>query len=177
MDTQLIKSIFEESGRFAKSTVDMATPDDVYFCVFQLLIQRQAEVFGDNPSGRITDALAKEINAMSGTNTFFEVAILYELSNWLRENRYQWKCSDEMKNSLIMFLLGITDEMPDLQKQELWGKDTPAFAITVSSDAFDQLEDLLEDHWFTLLWERHYKLDRKNKTKATLGRIIITKEM
>ena len=177
----MINNIFDDCGRFAKSTVDMATPSDVFFCVFQLLMQRQAEVFGDNPPDNITKALTKEINAMCSTYTFFEVAILYELSNWLRENQYPWRCSEAMKNSLSMFLLRITDEMPDMQKQEssgssLWEMDPPAFAITVEDDAFDQLEELMEDHWFTLLWKRHYKADRNSKTEASFGHIIIAKE-
>ena len=181
MDTPLINNIFDVCGRFAKGTIDMAAPSDVFFCVFQLLMQRQAEVFGDNPPDNITKALTKEINAMCSTYTFFEVAILYELSNWLRENRYQWRCSEAMKNSLSMFLLGITDEMPDVQKQELsgsnlWEMDPPAFAITVECYAFDQLEELMEDHWFTLLWERHYKVDRNSKTEASFGHIMIAKE-
>ena len=181
MDTPLINNIFDDCGRFAKSTIDMATTSDVFFCVFQLLMQRQAEVFGDNPPDNITKALTKEINAMCSTYTFFEVAVLYELSNWLRENQYPWRCSEAMKNSLSMFLLGITDEMPDMQKQRPlgsgpWEMEPPVFAITVEDGAFDQIEKLMEDHWFTLLWERHYKVDRNSKTEASFGHIMIAKE-
>ena len=177
----MIRTIFDDCGRFAKSTIDMAIPTDGYFCVFQLLMQRQAEVFGNNPPSNVLKALAKEINAMRSTYTFFEAAILYELSNWLRENRFQWRCSEAVKNSLSMFLLGITDELPDMQKQEAlssspWEEDPPAFAITVEDDAFDQLEELMEDHWFTLLWKRYYKVDRNSKTKASFGHIMIAKE-
>ena len=158
----------------------MATPDDVFFCVFRLLMQRQAEVFGDDPPNIISEELAKEINTMRSTYTFFEVAILYELANWMRENHYRWECSDAMKHSLIMFLLGITGVMPEMQRPEAWTPgpwetDPAAFALTIPAGAFDLLEDLLEDHWFTLLWNRHCEVDRTSMKKASFGHIDLNK--
>ena len=156
--------------------VDMIQHEDIYWCLFRLLMERQAVEYGDVPSDNVTRQLAAELTKVDQTRRSFEVAVLFELTIWLRENRYHWYCSPEMKNSLLLYLLGITKIKPRLQRPSIWTSKEPVFEIVVQEEAFDKLEELFEDHWFTSVCNQHYEMDRKHSNTSKYGCIIFTKE-
>ena len=168
--------IFDEFKKYQKSSLDEVWYDDIFWCVFTLLMRRQAVEFGDVPPDAVARKLATEINVMDKRYRAYEVAILYELATWMRENHYHWYCGEEMNNSILLYLLDITGEKPDLNKPTLWEDEQPFFQITVQAEAFEQLDELLENHWYLLLWNREFEIDRKCSNVAKYGYIIFMKE-
>lgn len=168
--------IFDEFKKYQKSSLDEVWYDDIFWCVFTLLMRRQAVEYGDIPPDEVSRKLAAEINGMDKTYRSFEVAILYELTTWLRDHHYRWSCSQDMDKSILLFLLDITDKKPDLQGRNVWDEEGPCFEITVQGEAFDKLEELFEDHWFALLWKQYFEIDRKCSNVAKYGYIIFIKE-
>ena len=81
-----------------------------------------------------------------------------------------------MKNSIMLYLLGITKIKPKLQRPSVWTSADPVFEIIVQDEAFDKLEELFESSWFTVVCNRYYEMDRKCSNTAKHGYIIISKE-
>ena len=126
----------------------MIQHEDIYWCLFRLLMQRQAEEYETGPLDKVSRQLAAELTKMDQMRRSYDVAILLELTLWLREQHYHWYCSPEMKNSIMLYLLGITKIKPKLQRPSVWANADPTFEIVVQAEAFDKLEELFEDHWF-----------------------------
>ena len=158
------------------TSMDMIRHEDIYWCLFRLLMQRQAEEYENDPRSKAARQLAAELTKMDRTRRSYEVAILFELTLWLRENQYHWYCSPEMKNSIMLYLLGITKIKPKLQRPSVWIGADPSFEIILQDEAFDKMEELFENHWFTQVCNQHYKIGRNNSKTAKYGYIIITKE-
>ncbi len=171
-----MKTIFDQFIEYTDFSLDMIRPRDVYICLFSLLVKRQAEEYGNDVPEPAAEQLAAELTEMSQTYRLYEVAVLFELTEWLRDNHYHWYCSPEMKNSIMLYLLGVTKIKPKLQRPYVWASADPTFEIVVQDEAFDKLENLFEDHWFTLVCNQHYEIDRKYSNTAKYGYIIITKE-
>lgn len=158
------------------TSMDMIQHEDVYVCLFSLLMKRQAEEYENGSLDRASRQLAAELTKMEQTCRSFEVAVLFELTIWLREHRFHWYCSPEMKNSILLYLLGITKNKPRLQRPSIWTSNEPVFEIVVQEEAFDKLEEQFNSHWFTLVCNQHYEINRKHGNTAKYGCIIFTKE-
>ena len=171
-----MKTIFDQFIEYADFSLDMIQPRDVYICLFSLLVKRQAEEYGNDVPEPAAKQLAAELTEMSQTYRLYEVAVLFEFTIWLREHHYHWYCSQEMKNSILLYLLGITNIKPKLQRPSVWASTDPTFEIVVQAEAFDKLEELFEDHWFTQVCNQHYEIDKKCSNTAKYGYIIFMKE-
>lgn len=157
------------------TSMDMIRHEDIYWCLFRLLMQRQAEEYGNDSQESVSTQLAAELTKIDQTRRSFEVAVLFELTLWLRENQYHWYCSPAMKNSILLYLLGITKIKPKRQRPSVWTGADPTFEIAVQDEAFDKLEELFECHWFTQVCNQHYEIGRNDSKTAKYGYIIITK--
>lgn len=168
--------IFDQFRKYQNESIDMIQDADLFYCIFSLLLKRQAEEYRNRPPHRIQRQLAREMTRIDQTRTIYEVAVLYELANWLRENHYHWVCSNEMKRSMVMYFLGIIETKPKWRKTRLWDEERTMFEITIQAEAFDKLEEQFNRHWFTLVCNQYYEIDRKHGNTAKYGCIMITKE-
>ena len=171
-----MKQQYDQSIESRITSMDMIQHEDIYWCLFRLLMQRQTEEYGNDSLDKVSRQLAAELTKMDQTRRSFEVAVLFELTIWLRENHYRWNCSPEMKNSILLYLLGITKTKPKMQRPSVWIDEEPTFEIAVQDEAFDKLEELFEYHWFTQVCNQHYEISRNDSNTAKYGYIIITKE-
>ena len=171
-----MKYLFDQYMDRRITSRDMIQHEDIYWCLFRLLMQRQAEEYETGPLDKVSRQLAAELTKMDQMRRSYDVAILLELTLWLREQHYHWYCSPEMKNSIMLYLLGITKIKPKLQRPSVWANADPTFEIVVQAEAFDKLEELFEDHWFTQVCNQHYEIDRKCSNTAKYGYIIFMKE-
>lgn len=171
-----MKYLFDQYMDCRITSMDMIQHEDLYWCLFRLLMQRQVEEYENGPLGKASRQLAAELTKMDQMRRSYEVAVLFELTLWLRENHYHWYCSPEMKNSIMLYLLGITNIKPKLQSPSVWASADPTFEIVVQAGAFGKLEELFEDHWFTQVCNQHYEIDRKCSNTAKYGYIIFMKE-
>lgn len=70
------------------------------------------EKYGKQPDEELVCRVQNEWLAIERTDTLFDVAVLYELSRWLRENHYPYRMSGLSGSSFILYLLGITSGNP-----------------------------------------------------------------
>ena len=171
-----MKHLYDQFLKRRISSMDMIQHEDLYWCLFHLLMKRQAEEYGAVPPNNVSRQLAEELSQMDHMLRSYEVAVLFELTLWLRENQYHWFCSPEMENSILLYLLGITNTKPESQKASIWESADPVFEITVQGEAFDKLAELFETHWFTSVCNQYYEIERKHNNMAKYGCIIFTKE-
>lgn len=171
-----MKRLYDQFIKQRIDSMDMIQHEDLYWCLFRLLMDRQSEEYGDVPPNDVSSRLAAELSKMDQTRRSYEVSILFELVIWLRENYYHWYCRPEMNNSILLYLLGIVKTKPKLQKPSIWAIAAPIFEVTVQAEAFDKLEELFETHWFTLVCNQHYEIDRRCSNTATYGHIKLVKE-
>ena len=171
-----MKRLYDQFIKQRIDSMDMIQHEDLYWCLFRLLMDRQSEEYGDDPPDDVSSQLAAELSKMDQTRRSYEVAVLFESVLWLRENHYHWYCSLEMNNSILLYLLGIANTKPKLQRPSIWTSETPIFELTMQAEAFDKLEELFDGHWFTLVCNQHYEIDRKCNNTATYGHILFVKE-
>lgn len=171
-----MNNIFDQFPKYQTESIDTIQDADLFLCIFSLVLKRQAEEYKNDLPLRIQRRLGREMTRIDQTRTVYEVAVLYELANWLRENHYRWVCGKEMERSMEMYFLGITETKLKWRKTRLWDEEQPKFEITIQAEAFGKLEKIFEDHWFTRVCNQHYEIDRKRCNTAKYGCIIITKE-
>ena len=68
--------------------------------------------YGDMPDELIVKRIEEEWAAMERTNVIHDVAALYELAVWLKNNRYPYWMRSRSGSSFILYLLGITTGNP-----------------------------------------------------------------
>lgn len=68
--------------------------------------------YGDTPDELIVKRIAEEWAAMRRTNVIYDVAVLYELTVWLKRNRYPYWMRSCSGSSFILYLLNITEGNP-----------------------------------------------------------------
>lgn len=64
--------------------------------------------YGTNPDSRISERVHQELIAMEQSETILDVAALYELSIWLKENNIPYWMRGCAGSSFILYLLGVT---------------------------------------------------------------------
>lgn len=68
--------------------------------------------YGNNPDPLILERICEEWNAMERTGTLLDMATLYEISLWLKENGHPYYAQHATGSSLIGYLLGISSANP-----------------------------------------------------------------
>ena len=70
------------------------------------------EQYGDTPDQRIQDRVKAEWNAAEQSGSIVDIALLYELSSCLKEQRYPWCLRGCTGSSFLLYLLGIARGNP-----------------------------------------------------------------
>lgn len=70
------------------------------------------EKYGKNPDPLIKQRLEEEWNAVKVSNMIFDIAALYEIVLWLRQNNYPYWLRGTAGSSFLLYLLGITKGNP-----------------------------------------------------------------
>lgn len=115
------------------------------------------EKYGDNPSYPIIERIEEEWDAIKRCDLAAETAVLYELTTWLKENKYfHYYMSDNSGSSFIFYLLGITrgNPLPPHQycpecKKVWW---YPA------KDGFDLMRNIHSENDGSFLWADGHNL-------------------
>jgi len=110
------------------------------------------KLFRGNPPEEVIDELSNEFSNMKAEDAVTKVAILYELTSWLRRNGFSFKCSHQ---SYALFYLDIVTDPSEKQMSEYF-KNIPArpsYVIDVQEEAFAALGQLFKNHWIEQLDE------------------------
>ena len=80
--------------------------------LFSKIEENAFEKYGDTPDPLVTRRIKEEWAAMERSNVILDVAALYELTIWLKKNRYPYWMRALSGSSFILYLLGITTGNP-----------------------------------------------------------------
>ena len=70
------------------------------------------EKYGENPDSLITQRFEEEWNAVKLSDMIFDIAALYEIALWLKQNNYPYWLRGTAGSSFLLYLLGITQGNP-----------------------------------------------------------------
>lgn len=70
------------------------------------------EKYGENPDSLITQRFEEEWNAVKLSDMIFDIAALYEIVLWLKQNNYPYWLRGTAGSSFLLYLLGITQGNP-----------------------------------------------------------------
>jgi len=78
----------------------------------QIIDTALVQKYGENPDDLIVKRVTEEWAAMERTEVIADIATLYELAAWLKDNRYPYWMRSCSGSSFILYLLGITTGNP-----------------------------------------------------------------
>lgn len=83
-------------------------PREIARELFVIVQESLQEKYGANPDERISNRVEEEWDAIERQGMVADVAALYEIVSWLKENKYPYCMQSCAGSSFILYLLGIT---------------------------------------------------------------------
>lgn len=108
----------------------------------QIIDTALVQKYGKKPDELIVKRITEEWTAMERTNVIHDVAALYELAVWLKQNRYPYWMRSCSGSSFILYLLGITTGNP-LPPHYYCPKCKSVQWQTLYTDGFDLPQDTI----------------------------------
>ncbi|MDO4562668.1 MAG: DnaB-like helicase C-terminal domain-containing protein [Clostridia bacterium] len=84
------------------------SPEEILSLLWDTVQSAVSDQYGNTPDSEITERVRQEWNAMERSNSVLDVAALFELTLWLKENNIPYMVRGCGGSSFILFLLGVT---------------------------------------------------------------------
>lgn len=129
------------------------TPCQIEEMLYSIVKESLYEKYGEKPDELIAIRVEEEWHAMERCKVIFDVAALYELTTWLKENHYPYWMRALSGSSFILYLLGVTNGNPlpphyycPRCKSVMWAfSDADGFDLPQGRNCVDDMTTLLSD--------------------------------
>ena len=108
------------------------------FCEFELKVRKAFQKVFKNPSSTIKDRLEEELRMINEYNYSYLYELLYEMTNLCKKNNNYYQLDGYLNNSLVFFVLGITEIEPFDLPFELFCSEIPKVYFRVSPRFYHQ---------------------------------------
>ena len=137
------KNIVIDNSNMLFDKLDKITVNDnkfnitnVSFKEFELLVRNKFKRVHNNPTDKLINRLNQELVLIKELNYTYYYELLMLLTSYCRENKEYYQIEGYINNSLISYLLDITEIEPYTLPYELFFSEIPKIEIKVSPDFY-----------------------------------------